>query len=233
MNILSIDTSTDALSVALGSGDDVLVDHQIAPQQHATLLLPIVDKLLGDAGLGMTDLDGIVYGRGPGSFTGVRIASAVAQGLAMGADIGVFGVSSLLATAQACHEQTGADRVIAVFDARMQEVYWGLYQQEDNALMQLMGEERVCAASDVPMDSSIEVITGAGAERYRDILDTKATSAKLVFRSDRWPMAVDLLALAEPRFHAGNTTAPEDAMPVYLRNKVALTEAERSASAAR
>jgi len=233
VKLLAVEASTDACSVALAVGEKTYTDHRLAPQQHAGLLLPMVDTLMQQAALRPQDLDAIAFGQGPGSFTGVRIATAVAQGMAFGAACPLIGVSTMQAIAQGCLREFGDERIAVALDARMQEVYWGLYQQEDNALMQLMGEERVCAASDVPMDSSIEVITGAGAERYRDILDTKATSAKLVFRSDRWPMAVDLLALAEPRFHAGNTTAPEDAMPVYLRNKVALTEAERSASAAR
>jgi len=233
VKLLAIETSTDACSVALAVGEKVYSDHRLAPQKHAGLLLPMVDDLMQQADLRPQDLDAIAFGQGPGSFTGVRIATAVAQGMAFGAACPLIGVSTMQAIAQGCLREFGDDRVAVALDARMQEVYWGLYQQDDSALMQLVGEEQVCAASDVQTNESFAVLAGAGAALYRDVLDSDTDGAKLVFRPDRWPMAVDLLALAEPRFHAGDTTEPADAMPVYLRNKVALTEAERAASASR
>ena len=127
MKLLAFDTSTDACSVALLINDEIRLDHRIAAQQQSRLLLPMVDAIMADAGLRPSDLDGLVYGRGPGSFTGVRIAVAAAQGIAFGADIGVYGVSTLHCIAQGCHREF-ADRVIHVaIDARMSEVYYASY----------------------------------------------------------------------------------------------------------
>ena len=233
MKILALETSTDACSVGLQVDADTYVDHQIASQQHAGLLLPMVDALMQKAGLQPQELDAIAFGQGPGSFTGVRIATAVAQGIALGANCPLVGVSSLQAIAQGCLREFGDERVGVALDARMQEVYWGLFQQDAKGLMQALGEELVGPASGIPTDAIFDVIAGAGAERYRDELPANISSATLVFREGRWPMALDLLALAEPRVLAGETIAPAEAMPVYLRNKVALTEAERAAIAGR
>lgn len=229
MKILALETSTDACSVALQVGEETHSDHRIASQQHAGLLLPMIDALMKQAGLKPQELDAIAFGQGPGSFTGVRIATSVAQGIALGARCPLVGVSSLQAIAQGCLREFGDERIGVALDARMQEVYWGLYQRDENDLMRVVGDELVCPAPSIPEDAVFTIVAGAGADRYRDVLLSRDSGDTLVFREDRWPMAIDLLALAEPRVLAGETTPPADAMPVYLRNKVALTEAERAA----
>src|SRR5512139_4159598 len=126
MKLLVIDTSTEWCSAALWLDGRILARRVLAEQRHSSLLLPMVDELLREAGLALRELDGIGYGAGPGSFTGLRIACAVTQGLAFGADLPVVGVSTLESIA----EQTGADHVLTVLDARMAEVYWAAYQRE-------------------------------------------------------------------------------------------------------
>src|SRR5512135_2681098 len=126
MKLLVLDTSTEWCSAALWLDGTILARRVLAEQRHSSLLLPMVDELLRESGIGLRQLDGIGYGAGPGSFTGLRIACAVTQGLAFGADLPVVGVSTLESIA----EQTGADRVLTVLDARMAEVYWAAHQRD-------------------------------------------------------------------------------------------------------
>jgi len=250
MKILALDTSTDALSVALSHGDEMLVEHQLAAQQHAGLVLPCVDKLLSKAGVELSSLDGIVFGRGPGSFTGVRIAAAVAQGLAVGAGVGVYGVSSLLATAHAAYQQTGIERMAAVFDARMQEVYWLATEWDATSqLVRPMGDECVFAplsqgtdqagqaptanvqsiAAEVIGGTPIKMaIAGSGATPYASVW-TDVFGASVTLLPDAMPHASALITLAKPAIAKDGWLSAEKATPTYLRNRVALTEAQRAA----
>ncbi|UCE90616.1 MAG: tRNA (adenosine(37)-N6)-threonylcarbamoyltransferase complex dimerization subunit type 1 TsaB, partial [Pseudomonadota bacterium] len=128
MKLLAIETATEACSVALAVDGDVRDRFEIAPRGHAGLVLPMAKALLAEAGLGLRELDALVFGRGPGAFTGLRIAAGVVQGLAYGAELPVVPVSSLATLAQGVSAQTGASDVLAVFDARMGEVYWGAFR---------------------------------------------------------------------------------------------------------
>lgn len=233
MKLLALETSTDACSVALSYNGDIIVDHQIAPQKHAQLLLPMIEKILVDAGLKTTDLDGVAFGCGPGSFTGVRIAAATTQGLAFGADIGVIPVSSLQALAQGAHRVCQATHVLAAYDARMSEVYWGAYAVDDQGIAQSVVDDCVCAPGDVPVpniDSDVEwVMVGSGADQYSEVLG-ELVNENLRFRhmADYWPNSHDVLTVALPQALAGGLASASDALPVYLRDRVALTEAQRA-----
>src|SRR3569833_3307602 len=128
MKLLAIDTATEACSAALYLDGAVNKRYVLAPREHALLILPMIDELLRDANLSPLELDAVAFGRGPGAFTGLRIAAGVAQGIAYGADLPVVPVSSLAALAQGCYRERGVTRVLATIDARIGEVYWGAYR---------------------------------------------------------------------------------------------------------
>lgn len=231
MNLLAIETSTDACSIALSVGDDLLQDHRIAAQKQATLVLPMADALLAQAGLTPQQLDGVVFGRGPGSFTGVRIGVAVSQGIALGAGVGVAGISTLQSVAQGCHRVHG-DRHLAVsLDARMDEIYLAGFALDDSGLMQAVSEEVVTAPEAMQSlpDQCRQVWAGSGAERYAPLLAEQLSGACV--RAECRPMAQDLLTLGHARILSDGLLPAEQAMPVYLRDKVAQTTAEREARA--
>ena len=248
MKALAFDTSTDACTVALGVGDEVLVDHRVERQAHARLLLPTVEALLAEAGLSVRDLDAIAFGRGPGGFTGVRIAVAAAQGLALAADVGTVGVSTLGTIAQGCLTELGDRRVRVVVDARMGELYVGEYlarerpaeerpvvggeRREVRPVMSLDGVEAVVAPPAAGIDAAPADATfaGSGIGRFPEAF-ARVPPARL--RPDRLPHACDVLALARARIEAGSLDDPADAVPVYLRDRVAFTEAERGVGSGR
>ncbi|MGD2112274.1 MAG: tRNA (adenosine(37)-N6)-threonylcarbamoyltransferase complex dimerization subunit type 1 TsaB, partial [Gammaproteobacteria bacterium] len=162
VRVLALETATAACSAALYIAGEVRERHALAPQRHAALILPMIDALLAEAQLPVARLDGIAFGRGPGSFTGVRIATSVVQGVAFAADLPVVAISTLAALAQGAMRETGTDRVLAALDARMSEVYWGVYLQDSNAMARLQGEECACAPDRVPLPDG-EAWTGAGS----------------------------------------------------------------------
>lgn len=219
MNILGFDTSTDACSVALRVGDQEWTDHRVEPRLHAQLLLPMIEGIVAMAGIALRDIDVLAYGCGPGSFTGVRIAVAAAQGLSLSCEADTVGVSTLAALAEAARLESGAEDIVASLDARMSEVYVGHYRVDADQLA-LQGGEQVCAPT-VLADYPSSLHVGPGAERYAELVTGKLISGLL-------PTASALLTLAYPLAQSGLTQPPGDAHPVYLRDKVALTEAERA-----
>ena len=228
MKILAFDTSSDACSVALQVDDQLLVDHRLAAQQHAALLLPMINALMSDAGLTPTQLDGLIYGRGPGSFTGVRIAVACAQGIALGADIGAVGISTLQTIGQGAYRAHNVNRVSIGIDARMDEVYFCEYQLDDNQLMQPCLDEQIGSAENL-MRAGPGHWAGTGVERYaQHLLENERIEASKILKGCL-AQAQDLITIGEASVIAGELESPELASPVYLRNKVALTTAERDA----
>lgn len=222
MNILAFDTSTEYLSVSLALGDEVRSHGCRAGQQHSALLLPCVTRLLAEAGIGLGKLDCIAFGSGPGSFTGLRIACAAAQGLAFGLDIPVVGVSTLLALAQA----SGADRAIAALDARMGEIYLAAYERKLSGWNEVVAPN-LCKPDAVPPAEGANWVGVGNAfavypalrERYAQQLSR--TDAEL------FPHAIHILSMAKIEFLAGRAVAAEFAAPVYVRNKVAMTHVEQ------
>ena len=225
MNLLAIETATESCSVALLCGERLVTRSEIAPRRHAELLLPMCDEVLAEAGLDRRDLDAIAVGRGPGAFTGVRLAISAAQGIALALDIPVVPVSSLMALAAQAPDN-GAD-VLAVIDARMGEVYAAVYRRS-NGNLEAVGEETVGRADalHLPPSTTLNVI-GTGWTSYREALTTILASAPPWADGDRYPQAADIARIAAPIAAAGGGIAAEQALPVYLRDKVALTLAEQ------
>jgi tRNA threonylcarbamoyladenosine biosynthesis protein TsaB len=225
MKLLAIDTSGAACSAALLQDDRISQRFELAPRRHGELILAMAAALLADAGLGPGDLDAVAFGRGPGSFTGLRIAAAVAQGIAFGADLPVIGVSTLAALAQGCRRRSGADHVLCALDARMQEVYWGAYAADAAGLMRPLDDERVCSPEAVvvprPAPAQGWVFAGSGWEAYREALSAAVGDAPLAGESELACEARDIAMLAADAYERGDWVEAEAALPVYLRNRVA------------
>jgi len=222
VRILAIETATEACSVALLLEDEVRERFEIAPRQHAALLLPFVESLLAAADIDLTGLDSIAFGCGPGSFTGLRIAAGVTQGLAFGADLPVVPVSTLAALAQGTVRQRGARAVLAALDARMKEVYWGAFRCDDSGLVDRLGGELVCSPHRVEVPTKDHwVAAGSGWDSYADVLATRCSMASADIYRNQQPHAADVARLAARSFAQGQTVAAEQAIPVYLRNNVA------------
>jgi tRNA threonylcarbamoyladenosine biosynthesis protein TsaB len=231
--ILALDTSTDACSVALHVAGDIREDFRVIPRQHTKQLLPMIQAMLDDAGLKVKDLDAIAFGRGPGSFAGIRIATGVAQGLAFSAELNLLPISTLAAIALAHHLKTGDQQVIAALDARMDEVYWAAYRFE-SGLPVLIGEERVDAPANVCLpDASEWAGVGSGwrylsgmSDQVKQLLttlegDSQDADAKSDTENTTYPTAANIARLAIQDFQAGKSVSPELALPVYLRDNVA------------
>jgi tRNA threonylcarbamoyladenosine biosynthesis protein TsaB len=229
LNILSLETSSEWCSVAAWLDGKTLVREELAGQRHSELILPMIDALLHDAGVALAGFDAIAFGAGPGSFTGLRIACGVAQGLAFAAGIPVAGVSTLLAVAQG----TGADRVVVCLDARMGEIYFGAFQREtaaDERRWSIVHPPQLCMPSAAPqLDGGGWVGAGSGFSVHGATLAERYGGCLGETRAELRPCASDIAALAVDMVRAGLTVAAEDAAPVYIRDRVALTVDERRA----
>jgi tRNA threonylcarbamoyladenosine biosynthesis protein TsaB len=226
MNLLAIETATEACSVALLCGDALLDRSELAPRRHAELVLPMAEELLSEAGITRRQLDAIAVGRGPGAFTGVRLAISVAQGLALALDIPVVPVSSLATLAMQAPRNGAA--IIAAIDARREEIYTGTFRFGPDGGVEPLGLEHVLPASDLilPRAEAWNVL-GTGWRAYGDAIRARLPSPPRWADGDRYPQACDVARLAAPLFAAGKGVAPERALPVYLRDKVALTLEEQ------
>jgi len=223
--LLAIETATPACSAALSVDGEVLERYALAPRQHAALMLPMIESLLLEAGLTVSQLDAIAFGRGPGSFTGVRIAASMVQGIAFAADLPVVPVSTLAALALGGMRESKLPRVMAVMDARKAEVYWGCYVKTGDDVMMLQGGECVCAPDAVPetgQDSWVGV--GGGWSAYGEQLMHRLGERVVRLIPDLEPRAADVARLAVHDFHQGASVRSEEAVPVYLRNNVAVAK---------
>jgi tRNA threonylcarbamoyladenosine biosynthesis protein TsaB len=223
--ILAIETSSELASCALLNGDTMLARSSSGVRTHSQSILPMVQELLAEAGIVLRDCDALAFGSGPGSFTGVRTACGIAQGLAFGAALRVVPVVTLAAMAQACREQTGATEVMAVLDARMGEVYWAQYRYAGN--WQLVSPPALCAPGEVaPLATAAPLAAcGNGFTAYPDAFAGRDFAASA--RTDVIPHARQVAQLAALELAAGRSVAPAEAQPLYLRNKIAFTSAER------
>lgn len=223
MRILAIDTATEACSVALWNDGTIFAHFEECPREHTQRILPLVKTILTEGNAALTDLDALAYGRGPGSFTGVRIGIGIAQGLALGAELPMIGVSTLATMAQGAWRMTGATRVLAAIDARMGEVYWAEYTRDENGFWH--GEETEAVLKPEAVTERLKQLTGewatvgTGWPVWPEM--AKDTGITLVDGNMLLPATEDMLPIACQLLAAGKTVAVEHAEPVYLRNTVA------------
>ncbi len=217
IRILAIDTATEACSAALWQDGHVLTRYQVAPRGHTELILPMVAELLAEAELKLSELDALAFGRGPGSFTGVRITLGIAQGLAFGANLPLLGVSNLQALAQGAYRLTTAERVVAAIDARMSEIYVGTYQATEGVMLAVEEEQVVTPASWLSLPQANAALgVGSGFVAYPELTKRVANVCEAL----PFPEAQDLLPQAVAMYQAGLGVAAAEAQPVYLRDTV-------------
>jgi tRNA threonylcarbamoyladenosine biosynthesis protein TsaB len=229
VRILALDTATENCSAALLTDGRLVTRERLLPRGHAAHLLPMIDEVLGEAGVALGALTAIAFGRGPGAFTGVRLAASVTQGLAYAAGLPVVGVSDLRAVAQRLLDLTAtASRVLVVNDARMHEVYWGCFERTADHLAAPVGEEHVGAPGSVLwpegwVQHSGEVriwAVGSGLAAYPE-LKLDLGSMLEGARDDVLPCAAEIARLAVAEVLSGRLQPAEKAFPVYLREDVA------------
>ena len=222
MRLLAIETATEACSAALYVNGDIRVRHRVEPRRHGELILGMIADVLKEAGIALRQLDALAFGRGPGSFTGVRIASGVIQGIAFAADLPVVPVSTLAALAQHQYRRRGSPRILAGFDARMKEVYWGAYEAHaETGLVSLAGVERVCRPTAVPLPSGSGWCgVGTAWASYRDQLAERLGERVEAVDDRLLCSAHDIAQLGVAGFAEGRAVPAERALPVYLRDQV-------------
>jgi tRNA threonylcarbamoyladenosine biosynthesis protein TsaB len=220
--LLAIDTSTEACSVALLTPERTLERFLDAPREHVQRLLPMVDEVLTENHIALRDLDAIAFGRGPGSFTGLRICLGVVQGLAFGADLPVIPVSTLAALAQSAVDASVAPGtyLCSAIDARMDEIYCGWFRLGDAGLVVAVNEECVCAPELMPeFDTGAAPCIGVGSGwRYAERMRVQSIAD---IRVTQLPHAAAIAALALPLWESGAHMSADAAQPTYLRNDVA------------
>jgi tRNA threonylcarbamoyladenosine biosynthesis protein TsaB len=218
MKLLALETSTEACSVALHHEGRIFARFRHAPRLQTELLLPMIDEVLAEAGLTLKDIDALAYSRGPGAFTGVRIAAAAVQALAFARDLPVLAVSSLQTLAQGVFRVHGASRALSVFDARMDEVYAGAYVLHDG-LMQALDVDHLCSPANLPEKLRGDFfVAGNGLAAHEGVL-----RAQCHFQgadAELFPAAEDIVPLALALHVQGAAQSAELALPVYLRDEV-------------
>ncbi len=235
--ILAIETATEACSAALIIHEDgancandaeqsVVSRFKLAPREHTKLILPMIEEVLEVGGCTINDIDAIAFGRGPGAFTGLRIAAGITQGLALSIDNPVIPVSTLSALAlQASQKNYSGEAIIAGLDARMGEVYWGIFEFKEGKLV-LIGEEKVSKMHEVgeyinQSDSKSFIGIGSAWDEYSLENSTKNSGQTLTIINKAFPTAIEIAKLAMVEYLAQRTVAVEEAQPVYIRNNVA------------
>lgn len=222
MKILALDTATEACSVSLALNDHRIDRYVELERGHGEQILPMIDSVLAEGGIALSALDAIAFGRGPGGFTGVRLAASVAQGLAFGADLGVVPVSNLAAVAQRAQQiDPAAASILVVNDARMREVYWAQFAA--GMLPELQGAERVSPAADVLLPelpaAQAWIAAGRGLRVWPQLAERCRVAGATVL-PDLLPRASEVLTLARPAVAAGRLLDPAQAVPVYVRDQV-------------
>ena len=224
MKILALDTSHSACSIALLTDAGMHCTHHVAPMQQAQVVLPLIEALLTAHAVKIQDLDALAFGRGPGSFTGVRIAASVMQGLAFATRLPLIGVSSLAATAQAAFDDLGWRKLLVGTDARIQEVYWGAYTVNASGLVELIGTEVVTSPHTItpPAGQDWYAVGNAWLE-YQPAMLARLGFVPVAMDTARMPMASAVARLAETKFAKREWShSSEDSVPVYLRDNVAI-----------
>lgn len=233
MKLLAFDTSSRACSVALLVSDEPLVTeqtvnksyshHRILPLKQGQHILPMIEEVLADSSLSIQDLTVIAYGCGPGSFTGIRIASCVAQGMGFAANLPIIPISSLTACAQAAYDEKQWERVVVVVDARMGHVYWACYEVNPQGLVGLVGGEHASTPEEIalPSDWITEKANwygiGDGWVKYDQQLRANVQWPPLGLETELLPSAKAILRLAKVHYEQGKYVSAQEAQPVYLR----------------
>ena len=218
MKILSIDTSTEACSAALLIDGTCQEIFEIIPRQHTERVLPMVDSLLKQADLVLSQIDALAFNCGPGSFTGVRVGTSVTQGLAFSNDLPVIPVSSLAALAQLAFRMENKEKVLSAIDARMNEVYWGCYKVEDG-LMALVNKEIVSPVTSIVSEGDWHCL-GSGWDKYAAELNQSKLVNITSYTNECFPHAQDVAVLAADLYLKGKAVSAEDAIPSYIRDEV-------------
>ncbi len=220
--LLALETATDLCACALLHRGRITLREHLAPRRHGDLLLADCQRLLAEAGLVPSDLDAIAFGRGPGAFTGLRIAVGAAQGMGLALDLPLVPVSTLALMAAGAHRRLGARHVLTVLDARMGEVYWGAWHIDDDGEPQPLGEERLSApeAVTLPHHDAPWHAVGSGWAAHPQALARGTGLDPARARPHWYPSAWDLALLGARRLAAGDTVSAEAARPTYLRQRV-------------
>ena len=207
--------------MALAIGDSLYERFEVAPRRHAELLLPMVEQVCAEAGISLRQLDGLGFAQGPGSFTGIRIGAGVIQGLAFGSDLPVVPVSTLATLAQGAYRRFGYRRVVACIDARIGEVYCGVYALGEDRFMRLAVPEQVCSPTLAPVPGGDDWSgIGSGWAVYETPLKQRFGGSVETVEQGLVPHAKDVLTLAADAFARGQTVDAQHALPVYLRDRV-------------
>jgi tRNA threonylcarbamoyladenosine biosynthesis protein TsaB len=217
MKVLAIDTATEQCSVAVRLDGRLFEQRVLTPRGHAEMLLPMVEKVMAEAGCTLAELDGLAFGRGPGAFTGVRIAVGAIQGISLGSGLPVVGISTLAAVAQQFAK--AGEAALVCMDARMNEVYWGVYARGSDGRLTLQGVEHVGPPESVLLGGCAALVgVGTGFRAYPVL---KERFPELHVDDTALPNAGDIALLAEEALRRGEGVRAADARPVYLRDQVA------------
>jgi tRNA threonylcarbamoyladenosine biosynthesis protein TsaB len=227
MKLLAVETATEACSAALMIDGEITEQFCLTANGHSKLILPMIDSLLAEANLRPSDLDGLAFGCGPGSFTGVRIATGIIQGIAFALDLPVVPVSNLAAIAQDFFDHNDDNLAFIAMDARMNEIYWGIYQRNVDGYAELTGKEAVTPANEIEFPDLSGVGIGSGWKVYNQELLTRLFNRVIRYESENLPRARAVARLGVKGFKQDLAVSVEYAMPVYLRDKVAKKESER------
>ncbi|MCX7120981.1 MAG: tRNA (adenosine(37)-N6)-threonylcarbamoyltransferase complex dimerization subunit type 1 TsaB [Gammaproteobacteria bacterium] len=225
LSILTFDTATNACTVALQVGDRLYSRHEIAPQQHAKLILPMIQAVLAEAQINLSDLTAIGFGCGPGSFMGVRLATATAQGLGFGLNIPLISVSTLQTLAQTTFSKDAC--ILAGWDARMDEIYWGVYAPDEKGVMQAKQADALCTPANIDINAFPEVpfkLVGNAWSVYKEKLSPPIFSKACESQTELYPDAKAMLTIATSKYLNNEIVSPENAHPHYLRHRVVHTQ---------
>ena len=227
MKLLAVETSTNACSAALYINGEIHEIFELAPKEHTKRILPMIDTLMAEAQLTPKKLDAIAFSCGPGSFTGVRIATGITHGIALGADLPVVPISTLAALAQNFFNNNPEKIAFTAMDARMKEIFWGVYQKNNAGYAQLVNEESVTPATEVIFPNMAGVGIGSGFAVYQPQLTQALGGFLQRYESNNLPRASAIAQLGVTAFINNKGVVVEKALPVYLRDKVAKKECER------
>ncbi len=231
MKLLALDTATEACSAALLIDGQVEAIYQLAPREHTRLLLSMAEQLLAEAGIGISELDALAFGRGPGSFTGVRIATGVVQGMAFAADLPVVPVSTLASIAQLASDEHQQSHILATLDARMGGIYWGCYRRNKDGLVELEAQERVTAVDGIQLATPEHwCVAGSAIKPYEAELQQAFGEQLTEFYPDYLPHSASMAKLARAAFDRGEAVDAAQALPVYLRDDVAKKASQQGRS---